>query len=107
MPSSVATRMTRSARMLVRQAGQHFGACSGSRYDSTMAMICGCSLRMSSATCARVHPLERLEALALAAEADAIDDAGGLFLAERVDQHLAHEFVAADAERGLALHAPW
>ena len=29
--------------------------------------------------------------------------ARGLFVAERVDQHLAHEFVAADAERGLAL----
>ena len=52
---------------------------------------------------ARVHPLERLEALALAAEPDAIHQRVGFFVAERVDQHLAHEFIAADAERGLAL----
>ncbi len=52
---------------------------------------------------ARIHPLERLEALALAAETDAIHQRVRLLVAERVDQHLAHEFIAADTERSLAL----
>ena len=56
---------------------------------------------------ARVHPLERFEALALAAEADAIHEARGLVVAERIHQHLAHEFVAAHAERGLLLEPRW
>src|SRR6187401_1817387 len=52
---------------------------------------------------ARVHPLERIEALALAAEPDAFHERIGFLVAERVDEHLAHELVAADAERSLDL----
>ena len=68
---------------------------------STMAMICGCSLRTSSATRSRVHPLERFEALAAAVIRMRSMSARGLVVAERVDQHLAHEIVAAHAHRGL------
>jgi len=52
---------------------------------------------------ARIHPLERLEALALAAETDAIHERIGLFVAQRADQHPAYEIIATDAERSLAL----
>ena len=49
-----------------------------------------------------VHPLEGFESLALAAEADAVHETRGLFVAERAGQHIAYEVVAADADRGLA-----
>ncbi len=66
-------------------------------------MICGCSSRISSATARAIHPLQGFETLGGAADADAVDDAGGFFLAERIDQHLAQEIIRADADRGLVL----
>ena len=44
----------------------------------------------------RVHPLERFEALAAAGDRDAIHECRGLVFAERIDEHLAHEVLAAD-----------
>ena len=52
---------------------------------------------------ARVHPLERFEALARGPDVDAVDDARGLVFAERIHEHLAQELVRADADGGLLL----
>ena len=96
-------RMTTSERMLAGQVRQHLGRLVrievGEHDGDDLRMLEPDQLGHR----ARVHPLQRLEALAGAADVDAVDDARGLVLAERVDQHLAQELVGADAERGLAL----
>ena len=52
---------------------------------------------------ARVHPLEDVQALALPAHQDAVDDAAGLVLAQGVGQHLADVVVGADLDVGLTI----
>src|SRR5690606_11388550 len=48
-----------------------------------------------------VHPLQRLEALRLPADEDAIDQRARAILAERLDEHLAHVILAAEPDRRL------
>src|SRR5690606_22862788 len=52
---------------------------------------------------ARVHPLQRLEALARPSEKYAIDDTRRLVLSQSIDQHLAQVLVDTHAERRLLL----
>ena len=49
----------------------------------------------------RVHPLQGLQALGVAPEQDAVDEAAGLVLAQGLHEDLADVLVGADAERGL------
>ena len=75
-----------------------------SRYASTMAMICGCSWRISSATArASIHFSASRPLLERPNRMRSMTPRGLVF-AERADQHLAQVFVDADAERGLAFH---
>ena len=63
-----------------------------------MAMICGCSWRISSATARGSIHFSASRPLLERPDVDAVDDARGLVLAERIDQHLAQEFIDADAD---------
>src|SRR6478736_264167 len=53
---------------------------------------------------ARVHPLQHVQALALATHEDAIDDAVGLLVAQRLGQHLADVVFRTDLDVGLPVH---
>ena len=88
MPSSVATRITRSERCRVGQAGQHFGGLLGFEVGQHDGDDLRMFVRMISATCLASIHLSAFETLALASEADAIQSAGGLLLAQRIHQHL-------------------
>src|SRR5262249_7841084 len=52
---------------------------------------------------ARIHPLQGLETLARAAEQDAIDEAVGLVLAQRIGEHRADVLVGAYADGSLGI----
>ena len=90
--------MIRSERMFSGRKLEHFGGLLGlevRQHDGDdlrmfVAHQLGDGLRSPSTSA--------LEALALAAEPDAVHQRRGLVVAERIDQHLAHEVVAADAD---------
>jgi hypothetical protein len=67
-----------------------------------VAMICGCSFLIRSATVAGVHPLQALDAGGVAALQDARDQVGGAVVAERLGQHAADVFLVGH-HRGAAL----
>ena len=50
-----------------------------------------------------LHPLQRFEALGIAAEQDAVDQARGLVFAECAHQYATHVIVGTDAEAGLGV----
>ena len=62
-----------------------------------MAQICGCSWRIRSA----IHPFELIQALAVASEQDAVDDASGPIRSQGAGQHDADIFVRIDTQGGL------
>ena len=82
-------RISTSVRMLSVNNGRMLAACSGSRCDSTMAAIWGCSPLMICATAFASHPLERFDALTGLTGGDAVEEQIGLLLADRLRQHAA------------------
>ena len=101
MPSSVAMRSTTSLRrrsVKLRPAPRRPGRARGG--PGSVAMICGCSLRISSATDARVHPLQALDAARRRRSARMRSSSDGrLVVAERLGQH------GADVVVGVARRA--
>ena len=87
---SEAMRISTSVRISSESSGRMPADCSGSRCDSTMAAICGCSPLMICATAfASIH-LQRLDPLAGLAGGDAVEQHVGLLLADRLGKHAPH-----------------